>query len=65
MMARSAGKAADLLKEEGQDTVFLKTKLVTADSYMSHALPQVMALLRTITAGDDAVLAMQPEGLVG
>ena len=65
MMARSAGKAADLLKEEGQDTVFLKTKLVTADSYMSHALPQVMALLRTITAGDDAVLAMQPEWLVG
>ena len=65
MMARSAGKAADLLAEDGADETFLQTKLVTADSYMSHALPQVMALLRTITAGDDAVLAMQPEWLVG
>ena len=65
LMARSAAKAADLMQQDGQDTVFLESKLVTADSYMSHALPQVLALVRTITAGDHAVLAMQPEWLVG
>ena len=65
LMARSASKAADMLLEDGSDAAFLQAKLVTADSYMSHALPQVLALVRSITAGDHAVLAMEPDWLVG
>ena len=61
MMARSAGKAADLAKDDGADHDFLATKLVTAETYMGHSLPQVYALVRTILNGDDAVLAMKPE----
>ena len=61
MMARSAGIAADQLAHEGADEIFLKSKLVTAETYMGHSLPQVFALVRTILNGDDAVLAMQPE----
>ena len=63
MMARSAAKAADLLKEDGADQTYLDGKLVTSDTYMSHILPQVISLLQTITTGDDAVLAMQPDWL--
>ena len=61
MMARSAGKAADLAKEDNADKDFLETKLVTAETYMGHSLPQVYALIRTILNGEDAVLAMKPE----
>ena len=38
-MARSAAKAADLLKEDGADQTYLDGKLVTSDTYMSHILP--------------------------
>ncbi len=65
LMARSAGIAVGQLNTAGSDTDFLKAKLVTADSYMGHSLPQVMALARSIIAGDDAVLAMQPNWLKG
>ena len=61
MMARSAGIAADQLKQDGADEVFLQSKLVTAETYMGHSLPQVFALIRTILNGEDAVLAMKPE----
>ncbi|MCE2516712.1 MAG: acyl-CoA dehydrogenase [Alphaproteobacteria bacterium] len=65
LMARSAAKAAEQLEADGADENFLNAKLVTADSYMGHALPQVMALARSILAGDDAVLAMRPDWLQG
>ena len=65
LMARSAGKAVGAMKESGADTDFLSAKLVTANSYMSHSLPQVMALARTIISGDEAVLEMQPDWLKG
>ncbi len=61
MMARSAGVAADALKADEADEVFLQSKLVTAETFMGHSLPQVFALVRTILKGEDAVLAMQPE----
>jgi hypothetical protein len=63
LMVRSAARAAEQLDKADADTDFLKSKLVTADSYMGHSLPQVMALARSIIAGDDAVLAMQPDWL--
>jgi alkylation response protein AidB-like acyl-CoA dehydrogenase len=61
MMARSAGVAADLMKAEGADEMFLQAKLVTADTFMGHSLPQVFSLVRTILSGDEAILAMEPE----
>jgi alkylation response protein AidB-like acyl-CoA dehydrogenase len=63
LMARSAGIAADKMQTEGADVEFLAAKRVTADTFITHSLPQVMALARTILAGDDAVLAMQPAWL--
>ncbi|XDZ65153.1 acyl-CoA dehydrogenase [Alphaproteobacteria bacterium LSUCC0684] len=63
LMARSAGIAADMINKDGADTEFLAAKMVTADTFITHSLPQVMALVRTILAGDEAVLAMQPAWL--
>lgn len=65
LMARSAARAADELNKDGADVDFLKAKLVTSHSYIGHSLPQVMALTRTILSGDEAVLAMQPDWLIG
>jgi len=65
LMARSAGIAADKMQIDGADMEFLSVKRVTADTFITHSLPQVMALAKTILAGDDAVLAMQPAWLVG
>jgi len=65
LMARSAAIAADAMKKDGADMAFLAAKRVTADTYINHSLPQVMALVRTILAGDEAVLAMQPAWLAG
>lgn len=63
LMARSAGIAADAMGKDGADTEFLAAKRVTADTFITHSLPQVLALARTILAGDEAVLAMQPAWL--
>lgn len=61
MMARASGKAAELIKQDGTDRDFLLTKLVTAETFIHHSLPQTYALVRTILNGDEAVLAMKPE----
>ena len=63
MMLRAGIAAADLKDDKDADTDFLAAKLTTVDIYMTHCLPNIMALSRTIMNGDTAVLAMQPDWL--
>lgn len=60
MMARSAGAAADAIKDNPGiiDPEFINAKITTADIYMSQHLPQILALERSVIDGDEAVLAM-------
>ena len=41
----------------------MQGKLASVDVFMTHSMPQVAALLKTILGGDSAVLAMQTEWL--
>ena len=63
MMLRAGIAAANLKDDKDADTDFLAAKLTTVDIYMTHCLPNIMALSRTIMNGDTAVLAMQPDWL--
>ena len=63
MMLRSAAAAVELRQQDGSDAAFLDGKLASVDVYMSHSLPQIAALVKTILAGDAAVLAMETEWL--
>ena len=63
MMLRSASAASRLKGEAGSDVEFMQGKLASVDVYMTHSMPQVAALLKTILGGDSAVLAMQTEWL--
>ena len=63
MMLRSASAASRLKGEVGSDVEFMQGKLASVDVYMTHSMPQVAALLKTILGGDSAVLAMQTEWL--
>ena len=58
MMARSGLAAKQALAEDGADKSFLEAKLVTVRHYADHRLTQCPALLDTITAGGDTVMAL-------
>jgi len=62
MMARHAAAAANRLAL-GDDDGAMTAKMTTAEIYMTHHLPQVDALARSILAGDDPVLALDPDQL--
>ena len=59
MWAKSAKVALD--KEASDNTGFYKAKLITARYFMSKILPQTSALLQSITAGSDALMALDAE----
>ncbi len=59
MWAKSAKVALD--KEGGDNTGFYQAKLITARYFMSKTLPQTSALLQSITAGSDALMALDAE----
>ncbi len=59
MWAKSAVIAVD--KVEGDNTGFYKAKLVTARYYMKRVLPQTSALLASLTAGSDTLMALEAE----
>ena len=62
MMARYAAAAANQLALGDEDGP-MTAKMTTAEIFMTHHLPQVEALARSILAGDDPVLALDPDQL--
>ncbi len=61
LMARAALVAQDKLKDGSGDAAFYRAKIETAHFFATHVLPQTGALLRTITEGSEASLALEPE----
>ena len=63
LLARGARAAAALLAADGADRPFLAAKLATARFYAEQILPQAPALLGPVTAGRDAVFAIDADQL--
>jgi acyl-CoA dehydrogenase len=67
LMARSGAAAADALANGETGAIgiddFMTIKLTTMQIYMTHHLPKISSLARTITDGDSPALAMQPNWL--
>ncbi|MDC3235254.1 acyl-CoA dehydrogenase, partial [Candidatus Puniceispirillum sp.] len=67
LMARSGAAAADALAKGENGAIgnddFMTIKLTTMQIYMTHHLPKISSLASTITDGDGAALAMQPDWL--
>ena len=58
MMARAAEVAQRKRGEPGGDTAFYDTKLVTAQFYSEHILPQAAAYKHTVISGAGSVMAL-------
>ena len=58
MMARAAEVAQRKRGEPGADTAFYDTKLVTAQFYSEHILPQAAAYKHTVISGAGSVMAL-------
>jgi len=54
-------KADEMLKAGGGDEKFLKNKLITADFFFTHMLPETLALKAKVEAGADSVMALAAE----
>ena len=67
LMARSGSAAADAIANGETGTIgnddFMAIKITTMQIYVTHHLPKLFALARTIADGDAPVLAMQPDWL--
>ncbi|MDA0358894.1 MAG: acyl-CoA dehydrogenase [Proteobacteria bacterium] len=67
LMARAGASAADAIAAGETGTVgnddFMAIKITTMKIYITHHLPKLFALARTVGDGDAPVLAMQPEWL--
>jgi hypothetical protein len=67
LMARSGAAAADALAKGENGTIgsedFMTIKVTSMQIYITHHLPKIFALARTITDGDSPVLAMKPDWL--
>ena len=67
LMARSGAAAADAIANGETGTIgnddFMAIKITTMQIYITHHLPKLFALARTIADGDAPVLAMQPDWL--
>ena len=67
LMARSGAAAADAIANGETGTIgnddFMAIKITTMQIYITHHLPKLFALARTIADGDAAILAMQPDWL--
>ena len=67
LMARSGAAAADAIANGETGTIgnddFMAIKITTMQIYMTHHLPKLFALARTIADGDAPILAMQPDWL--
>jgi hypothetical protein len=67
LMARAGASAADAIAAGETGTVgnddFMAIKITTMQIYITHHLPKLFALARTVGDGDAPVLAMQPEWL--
>ena len=63
LMLRGAGKAANLLASGEGEEHFLSAKLITAEHYCTHILPQVLALSHIILKGGHSGLALDPQKL--
>ncbi len=61
LMAKAALVAQCKLHSGGGDADFYRAKIETAHFFATHALPQTAALLRIITDGSEASLALEPE----
>jgi hypothetical protein len=56
MMARSVLAAKKQLEYGQGDESFLNQKIITAQFYASHILPQAMSYAQTVTNGAESVL---------
>lgn len=67
LMARSGAAAADALAKGESGTIgsddFMTIKVTSMQIYITHHLPKIFALARTITDGDSPILAMKPDWL--
>jgi alkylation response protein AidB-like acyl-CoA dehydrogenase len=67
LMARAGAAAADAIASGETGTIgnddFMTIKITTMQIYLTHHLPKLFALARTIADGDAPVLAMQPDWL--
>ena len=67
LMARSGAAAADALAKGENGTIgsddFMTIKVTSMQIYITHHLPKIFALARTITDGDSPILAMKPDWL--
>ena len=67
LMARSGAAAADAIANGETGTIgnddFMAIKITTMRIYITHHLPKLFALARTIADGDAPILAMQPDWL--
>ncbi|QIG80611.1 acyl-CoA dehydrogenase C-terminal domain-containing protein [Stakelama tenebrarum] len=61
MWLRMATAAQGSLGEDGADTKFLETKLVTARYYADRILPRTASLRAQVEAGSDSIMALEPE----
>ncbi len=65
LLAKSAVKAKELLAAGDTDTIFLNSKVVTAQFFAAQILPQVAALLGPVTEGPELLFAIDEDHLVG
>ena len=67
LMARAGAAAADAIASGETGTIgnddFMAIKITTMQIYLTHHLPKLFALARTIADGDAPVLAMKPDWL--
>jgi len=67
LMARSGSAASNAIANGETGTIgnddFMAIKITTMQIYVTHHLPKLFALARTIADGDAPVLAMQPDWL--
>ena len=67
LMARAGAAAADAIASGETGTIgnddFMTIKITTMQIYLTHHLPKLFALARTIADGDAPVLAMKPDWL--
>ncbi len=59
--ATMAYKAKTMLKENKGDTDFLNNKIITADFFFTHILPETTALRIKVEAGADDVMALDAQ----
>ena len=60
-MARAAAIAADKLASGFGDKEFLQAKIITAQFYVEHSLPQAEAHAVSMRAGAESMMALTPE----